>query len=138
MTFTWTPALSVGVPSIDAQHQELFRRTQCLLLAVGDGVGGREVLRTLAFLGDYVATHFDEEEAAMHASGYPDLAPHAAEHLQFRQSFGRLRDLFAGGGLSAGLVQDVEREVCRWLEQHLQRTDRAMGQWLSRWSRAAS
>ena len=33
----WTPALSVGVPDIDAQHRELFRRGERLITALRAG-----------------------------------------------------------------------------------------------------
>ena len=130
MTFAWTPDLAVGVPSIDAQHQELFRRAQCLLLALADRAGEREVLHTLGFLGDYVATHFEKEERLMRARGYPELALHAYEHRRFAESFDLLRRRFASLGVDGQYLRDVEREVCEWLTHHLDFTDRALGSWL--------
>lgn len=34
MRFVWTPDLSIGVESIDVQHQELFQQVNALLVAL--------------------------------------------------------------------------------------------------------
>ena len=131
MTFLWTPELSVGVASIDAQHQELFQRVNALLVAVGGERQESEILATLAFLGDYVVTHFEDEERLMRETGYPAFPIQRAEHEQFTGTFRQLRAKFARHGIDAILAQDVRRDVCDWLVRHVQRTDRALGEWLS-------
>lgn len=131
MNFLWTPELSVGVASIDAQHQELFQRVNALLVAVGGERQESEILATLAFLGDYVVTHFEDEERLMRETGYPGLAAQRAEHEHFTGAFRQLRAMFARRGIDALLARDVERGVCDWLVRHVQGTDRALGEWLS-------
>jgi hemerythrin len=132
MTFVWTSDLSVGVDAIDLQHQELFLRTNSLLVAIGDRRAEGEILTTLAFLGDYVVSHFEDEERLMQAAGYPGLAEHVAEHGRLTKAFDRLRRKFALGGIDELLVEDVERELCAWLVHHVQGTDRALGGWVLR------
>jgi hemerythrin len=131
MSFVWTPDLSVGVESIDMQHQELFLRVNSLLLAVGGRRQEPEILGTLAFLGDYVVSHFEDEERLMRKTSYPQLPAHAAEHGQLSKTFGRLRTKFARHGIDALLATDVEGELCAWLVHHVQGTDRELGKWLS-------
>jgi hemerythrin len=132
MSLVWTRDLSVGVESIDVQHQELFRRLNALLVAIGDQRQEQEVLVTLAFLGDYVVSHLADEEQLMREIGYPELPVHLAEHGQLSGAFGRLSTRFARHGIDAVLAKDVESELCDWLVRHVQRTDRALGEWLSR------
>lgn len=131
MSFVWTPALSVGVTTIDRQHQELFQRLNALLVAMGGQKEEGEVLATLGFVGEYVVTHFEDEERVMREESYPGLAYHLAEHGRFVDTFQRLRTRFARHGIDARLGKDVEVELCDWLVQHVQGTDRALGQWLS-------
>jgi hemerythrin len=110
---TWTPALSVGSAELDAQHQELFRRADAFLEALG-GSSDREVDRLLVFLRDYARTHFADEEAWLRSVGYPDLEAHRAEHERF------LRDLavHAGGGALA-----IATWLVRWLHGHVVQSD---------------
>jgi hemerythrin len=131
MSFVWTPALAVGVDAIDTQHQELFHRVNALLVAIGGQRQEREVLGTLAFLGDYVVRHFEDEERLMRETGYPALPVQLAEHQQLTTAFTRLRTKFARHGIDSVLAKDVESELCDWLVRHVQRTDRALGEWLS-------
>jgi hemerythrin len=136
MSFVWTPDLSVGVESIDIQHQELFLRVNALLAVVKNGPQEQEVLQMLAFLGDYIVRHFEDEEQLMQKTGYPGLARQLAEHQQLMAAFKRLRTKFARHGIDAMLAKDVEGEVCDWLVRHVQVTDRALGEWIAGGNRA--
>ncbi len=131
MSFAWTPALSVGVATIDRQHQELFQRVNALLVAVGGQREDNEVLSTLGFLGEYIVTHFEDEERVMQERAYPGFAFHLGEHRRLVGTFERLRQKFARHGVDRLLTEEVEAELCDWLVQHVQGTDRALGQWLS-------
>ncbi len=131
MSFVWTPALSVGVDSIDAQHRELFGRVNALLVAVGGNHEEQEILRTLAFLGTYVVGHFGDEELLMRETRYPGLALHLSLHAQLDEEFSSLRTRFSRRGLDARFARDVRAKVCGWLVEHVQGTDRALGEWLS-------
>ena len=131
MSFVWTPALAVGVEPIDTQHQELFHRLNALLTAIAGQWRDREVLGTLAFLGDYVVRHFEDEERLMREAGYPALPVQLAEHQQFTTAFARLRSRFARHGIDGAFAKDVESGLCDWLVRHVQRSDRALGEWLS-------
>jgi hemerythrin len=127
MRFAWTSAISVGVDAIDAQHKELFHRVDRLLDVVERRAAERELMRVLAFLGDYVVTHFADEEALMAERRYPDAAAHAAEHAVFTARFDRLRTAFARGGADPPLADEVRRQLCDWLVRHVSGTDLALG-----------
>ena len=129
MKLAWTQALSVGIESIDAQHQELFRRGSDFL----EGLAARsrqEVGILLGFLRSYAVTHFGEEEEAMRESHYPGYANHKAQHDRF------LRDLLAlsrqqekrqGAGVPP---EEMGRWVTEWLVEHVSRTDAEMARFL--------
>ena len=126
MTFEWSPQLAVGIEVIDAQHRELFRRVDRFVNALAEQASAAETMHLLGFLGEYVVTHFADEEALMAEHAYPGTGAHAAEHARFTATFEELRNEFARLGTTPKLAEAVEREVCRWLFAHVGGTDRAL------------
>ena len=135
MALRWTTALSIGVPELDAQHEELFGRVDRLLdaMLVHDRT---EAVRLIGFLERYVDEHFAAEERLMRESDYPDRELHTAEHRAFRADIAGLVESLAAEGTTARLVLRLEREVTSWLRDHVYSTDLCLGRWLV--SRAAS
>jgi hemerythrin len=131
MAIQWTPDLSVNVPEIDRQHQELFRRVDLLVEAMRLGRGKAEVGGVLAFLRGYVVEHFALEERTMEKKGYPELEAHRAEHRTFLQSIERLEVEHAANGATTALVLAVNQSVVGWLRAHVSRSDRSLGAFLS-------
>lgn len=129
MTVGWTDALSVGIESIDAQHQELFRRASDFL----EGLGTRsrqEVGILLGFLRSYAVTHFGLEEEAMRAAGYPGYANHKLQHDRFLRdllAFSRQQEKRQGPGVPP---EEMGRWVTGWLLEHVSRTDPEMAAFL--------
>ena len=131
MKLEWTPALSVGIEEIDAQHRELFRRAARLLDGLHAGDPG-EIGELVDYLHRYAVTHFGAEEAAMREAHYPGYARHKAEHDRF---IGDLLALAAeqeqkGGG--AFLALQVDRWLREWLREHVSGTDAELARFLSR------
>ena len=114
---TWTPALSVGVAEIDAQHQELFRRANAFIDAIETPERTAELL---AYLRDHARVHFSAEERWMAEEGYPDLEPHRREHAGFLDQLG---ELDAARQLPEPI--EVARWLVRWLHEHVVVADTA-------------
>jgi hemerythrin len=125
----WTTALSIGVPEIDAQHQELFRRVDRLLDSMSRN-DRSEAQRLLDFLLEYVEVHFSAEERLMAETAFLDAARHAAEHRAFRAAMQALDAEFRAQGATATLVVRLEQEAVGWLKEHVYFTDVALGRWL--------
>lgn len=136
MTRAWTPDLAVGVTQIDTQHQEIFRRVNCLLSAMSQGNAAQEITRTLTFLADYVQSHFRAEEALMDQIAYPGAASHKLQHRAFLQRFACLQALFTEQGASPTLVLQLQKEATEWLVGHISKTDKLLGLHLQRRSAA--
>ncbi len=124
MPIEWTEDLNTNISEIDAQHREIFKRVNDLLDACGKGKGKNEVARLIAFLQDYVITHFRAEEAAMETASYPACGAHRAEHAQFISQIGELEQKLTHEGAGVHVVLLTIRTAVDWLVNHIRRTDR--------------
>lgn len=125
----WTPALSVGIPAVDEQHQELFRRAERLVVALRSGDRG-EVIPLLAYLDAYVADHFAAEERLMKEAGFPGLEAHAADHLRFRQDLAAVARDLRRTGPTALVALTVHNWLSDWLRMHIGGVDRELGRFV--------
>ncbi len=130
MGIEWSPKLSVGVESIDMQHKELFARVNKLLQAMTSQQSDQEVKRIVAFLGEYVVSHFSAEEKLMAQHRYPDEAKHKKAHADFMKDLGKIKAELDKNGTSGLLAIDLNHKVCSWLIDHIGQTDRALGAFL--------
>jgi len=122
MVLQWTPSLAVGVPMIDAQHQELFRRAERLILALRGG-DRTEVAPLVVYLSEYAATHFADEERLMGEIGYPDLAEHRAAHEAFRKEFKELVREYERKGPTPLVALTLHNWLSDWLRRHVSTVD---------------
>lgn len=122
----WSPALAVGVPEIDAQHQELFRRAERLVTALRAGDRG-EVAPLVRYLGEYVVEHFAAEERYMHEIGYPGLDSHRAIHLAFREEFATMVADYERKGPTPLVALTLHNWLSDWLRRHVGGVDIEIG-----------
>ncbi len=126
----WSASLSVGIPRVDAQHQELVRAFNELEDAIQKGKGTDRVVPTLRFLGEYAVTHFSTEESLMRLYQYPRLVEHRAAHDAFKADFARLLKDTEGASHRVAKTMDVSRRMLDWLFTHIKRMDKEMGTFL--------
>ncbi len=127
MSIDWTDDLAIGIPEIDLQHQELFRRFNNLLAAFGSGTEREEVIPLLDFLSEYVVRHFAEEEQLQEEYGYPGLEGHRLLHETFVANLNALRAQVAVEGVSLSLVLRTNSALIDWLINHIGFEDRKIG-----------
>ncbi len=125
----WTPALSVGVEEIDAQHRELFRRAARLLEGIRGGVP-EELGQLVLFLHRYAVEHFGAEEEHMRRTRFPGYARHKAEHDRFISDLLALAREHERSGASAFVSLKVSHWLTQWLRQHVSGTDAELGKFL--------
>jgi len=130
LALQWSSTLSLGVPSLDLQHRELFARVDRLLDAMLHGER-TEAARLSAFLRDHVVLYFAAEEQLMHDLGYGDAERHTAEHCAFAASILELDAALRSQGATAELVLRLERESVAWLRDHVYVADVALGRFVS-------
>ncbi len=130
MLVAWDPALSVGHPEIDAQHQELFRRLAALVAAM-EGGAAVDVGELYAFLGDYAGKHFAAEEQVMAATRYPGAKVHAAAHARFVREYAELRSLYEANGAVPAIAVKTRTWIDDWLRAHILGVDRGLVRFLA-------
>lgn len=106
---SWGEHLKVDQPSIDAQHEEIFK----IALEAADlwrNRGGLEQSRAIAGkLYKALEGHFRYEERQLEEVGYPKLAEHRAEHQAMLEELQAIRDRFekmadGAGSLAPGFL----------------------------------
>ena len=110
----WSSKIEVGLPTIDAQHQQLFD-----LAATFRGDGDQiRVLKSLAMLTEYVKVHFREEEEMMAACHYPRLAAHRLLHGEFRRMLFDLLEIAKRMTLDE-IADEVKYLINGWFYNHI-------------------
>ncbi|MFD2233494.1 bacteriohemerythrin [Phaeospirillum tilakii] len=127
MSLHWNEMMSVGVPSLDADHRFLITLINHLNRAIGDVEEYLAVASVLRGVEDYAAVHFAREERLMLACGFPQFARHRQTHQGFITSLAALRHRYdqdrAGARDSLGFLN-------RWLIDHICSSDMGYRSWL--------
>jgi len=126
----WDPSLALGLASVDAQHQELFRRTADLVAEMERGPEPDEVESLLGYLARYVCEHFGAEEELMLHFGFPGLPAHRARHQEFIRAFALLRAEVRRSGPTPELATRLGATVVGWLREHIGGTDLELARFL--------
>ncbi len=120
----WTPQMSVGLPELDADHQQLIEIINSLERPAGNTEEG--LRQALVALGRYVEFHFAREERVMAACGYRGLAEHQQEHRDFAE---KIRSYAAAAGSAAAGPTTTNIELVNylneWLRHHILIVDMA-------------
>jgi len=121
--------LSVYVPGLDRQHMYLVNTLNSLYHATVAGEGYKVLRDILRRLIEYSRFHFRSEEVLMEKFNYPHdkLERHVAEHRAFTRTATSFRDRYEAG--EAALTVDVFKFLARWVESHIERTDRDYGEY---------
>ena len=131
--FEWNPAWETGNPLIDRQHIQLFQQLERLYIAVAEGKDVGETEKALMLLGEYVETHFRDEESLMWQSGYGDIVHHKEIHDDLRKQV---------NGLIAAFLNDLQPIpaavmdfLVTWLKNHLAGEDQILAKHLRKCSK---
>ncbi len=127
----WKEKYKIGVPLIDEQHEELFRRVGSFLetLRSSDEWSKKvpKVNDTLAFMKEYVVVHFQDEEAYQQSIGYPEAASHSAVHQDMVNYVIAFADKYESEGYQESLVQQFGGKLLAWLINHVVASDQKIG-----------
>jgi hemerythrin len=127
LAIKWTPDLSVGVESIDAQHKIWFEKVDQLFQAGKSGKAKEVISEMLDFLDDYTKMHFNDEEKYMKEINYPDLDKQIKAHRKFEGDLAKLKKDFQESGYNIALVINANQMIVDWLTRHISTMDKQIG-----------
>ncbi|AWW25755.1 MAG: hemerythrin [Acetobacterium sp.] len=127
MAIVWTPALSVGVENIDAQHKIWFEKADQLFEAGKTGKSKEVIAQMFDFLDDYTKQHFKDEEAYMTKINYPGIDEQKKLHHGFIEELAKLKKDFNESGGNVTLIISANQMIVNWLTKHISNVDKKIG-----------
>lgn len=119
--FEWTDDYSVGVHTIDTQHQGLFKTFNDLHDALTGGDKGA-IEKALGDMWQYTTDHFEYEEKYFRMHKYPDTEAHKAEHAALSDQVAEKVRQYHAGDLE--LTTELTDFLGNWLKTHILQTDK--------------
>lgn len=130
----WKEKYKIGVPQIDAQHEELFSHVTAFVETVRSDkewdVKISNVNETLNFMKDYVVTHFREEEAYQEEIGYPELEQHKKMHNEMVAYVGMISEQCEKDGYREIVMQQFAGKLVTWLVNHVVTDDQKIADFM--------
>lgn len=118
----WDQSLSVGVPSLDAQHQKLVQTINALHAAMRVGHARNVVDKVMGDLERYTIEHFAHEERLLRSAGYAQLADQESSHKAFVAKLKGFKQKLAAGDASVSL--EIMNFMRDWLINHIAKSDK--------------
>lgn len=130
-TMIWKEKYKIGVPLIDAQHEELFARVTSFVETLRSDKDWNEkvnnVNKTLEFMKAYVVTHFKDEEAYQEKIGYPAFSAHKQTHDDMVAYVGMISEQYEKEGYREITMQQFAGKLVTWLVNHVVAEDQKIG-----------
>jgi hemerythrin-like metal-binding protein len=115
---TWTERWSVGVPEMDKDHRILINLINQLTHAFSAPESNWVVGSVLNSLWDYVAYHFNREEALLRAANFPGAAEHAGRHVSLKTQVREWLDSYQTDPDSVD-PHELQISLRGWLMNHI-------------------
>jgi len=125
----WQNSYKINIPTIDAQHKQLFLTFAELNEAVKEGLKPSTVQSTLDRLQQYITRHFAVEEKRMRETSYPGYNDQCKAHEEFRNIYSHIVDTFKHEGLTPEIVKTIQNELAQWLKKHVLEMDMDFGRY---------
>ncbi|MDH3393727.1 MAG: bacteriohemerythrin [Desulfobulbaceae bacterium] len=118
--FEWKPEYSIGVASVDNQHQEIFHIFNKLANAVANGNSPKAAAAAMHEMSKYLDKHFTFEEPLLQK--HPDFDRHHLEHLKFIENTLDFQIRFADK--DTNVHTDMLAFLFDWLKKHILEMDK--------------
>jgi hemerythrin-like metal-binding protein len=115
---SWNPSLSLGIASIDRQHERELDLINNLHNAILAGRGSQVAAATLDELLEYTIYHFRFEEGMLRAQGFPGLDAHVREHQAFTRTLTHMAE-----SREVRHVRTLMNTLSQWLHGHIMGID---------------
>ncbi|SHJ39073.1 bacteriohemerythrin [Lutispora thermophila] len=123
----WKDKYELGVPVIDAQHKELFKRVESFLQILRSGDSWDEkvpkINETLEFMKKYVVEHFRDEEEYQRNINYPRYEAHKQIHDSMVNYVQDVSKQYEQSNNNEYLMQQFGGKLLAWLINHVAAED---------------
>lgn len=131
----WKERYKIGVPKIDQQHRELFKRAEKFITTVRNDKDLEEKIteieKTLNFMGEYVNVHFDDEEILQQEIDYPAHEKHKQLHSDFKDYITEFKSEFEQDKRNEELIMEFSGRLMTWLINHVANEDQQISEYLN-------
>ncbi len=123
----WKDKYELGVPLIDTQHKELFRRVESFMqvLRAEDNWDEKipQLNETLEFMKRYVVEHFRAEEEYQQSINYPGYEAHKEVHNGMVDYVKEVSKQYENSNYDEQLMQQFGGRLLAWLINHVAAED---------------
>jgi hemerythrin len=106
----------LGIQEIDEQHKVLVENLQQLQAWRSKGHGYSAALNAFLSLGQYVQSHFRDEEAFMERHDFPELEEHKIHHQQLVTKLQTIEQHVMSGD---DITDEMMALLSQWLIEHI-------------------
>lgn len=121
--FLWRDAFELGEATMDAVHREFVDRVDAVMVARDD-----QLIAALHALVDHTDAHFAQESRAMHATGFPPVGCHEAEHRNVLELIREVAARTERG--DTAVARRLGPALAEWFALHAATMDAALAGWL--------
>lgn len=123
----WKDNYELGVPHIDEQHKELFRRVESFLQVLRSKDKWEDKIpkinETLEFMKRYVVEHFRDEEEYQRSIDYPGYEFHKQLHDDMVNYVTEVSKRYKQSNNDEQLMQEFGGRLLAWLINHVAAED---------------
>ena len=118
---TWSEEYSVGVATLDAQHQKIIELINTLADSTADSGDADSIAYVINEMHSYIIDHFSTEERMLKKKKFPGLAAQRASHDAFIKEFSYICLEVARDRKSA--TQRLTEYLGNWWSTHILEDD---------------
>ena len=117
----WLPTMSVGIPSIDAEHNQIITIINNILTKI-ENLGTCDITYEMGKIIEYSIDHFNHEERLFESHNYLEAPSHIEEHKKFISTMNRHAKKLKLNNDPA-VASEVARFLFDWLINHIMDED---------------
>lgn len=112
----WNEQYSVGVDSIDYEHQNLMEMINMIYAELDDRRDIEEIKRTISDVHTEISAHFALEERIMQQAGYAEYAAHKNDHEELLDQIRTMMDAIEDD--PEPILDLLSEELSNWFSGH--------------------
>jgi hemerythrin len=118
---TWKPEYSVGIESVDFEHQEMIELINTIYAAIKDKKNPESIEHFLGEVHATISAHFALEERVMRRANYDEFEAHKDDHEELLDQIRDLMDKYFD--VPEKGLQQLQENLSDWFAGHFSTFD---------------